>query len=135
MRFIVRWLSLAPFRRETQHQHAAKDGGVRAAPSKLSYRAVELRTRGPACAAARELAGKRLLVAEAPPLPLADCNARCMCYYEAHADRRRDEPRRAADLGVSGSFYAGPERRSGLDRRQTHRAAEDSYYDYMRRRT
>lgn len=135
--FIVRWLSLVPVGKNARTRTSAKKPPAhRPAAERGDYRAVELRTHGPACRAARALAGKRVLIAEAPPLPLPNCaQSRCSCYYKHHADRRRDEPRRRADVGVSGTFYSGPERRSGLDRRQSHRAAaDDDYYDYMRRR-
>jgi hypothetical protein len=133
--FIVRWLSLVPRRREKHGaaQPRTEDTG-RGAREPASYRAVELRTQGSACRAAKALAGKRMLVAEAPTLPLQGCMLRCSCYYKPHADRRTSEPRRLADVGVSGSFYNGPERRSGLDRRLGSRGADDNYYDYMRRR-
>lgn len=134
--FIVRWLSLVPLRREKHAARRERSGGESgpAPHAAQSYRAVELRTQGPACRQAKALAGKRMLVADAPALPLAACKLRCVCYYQPHADRRSSEPRRLADIGVSGSYYTGPERRSGLDRRISGAGAEDNYYDYMRRR-
>jgi hypothetical protein len=135
--FIVRWLSLVPMRREKHAARRERSGGPSGpAPhgASQSYRAVELRTHGPACRPAKALAGKRMLVADAPALPLEGCKMRCACYYQQHADRRSSEPRRLADIGVSGNYYTGPERRSGLDRRISGTGAEDNYYDYMRRR-
>lgn len=132
--FIVRWLSLVPLPRVKRTSGTAQRPKPSAGPGSSPYRAVELRAQGPACRGARALAGKRMLAAEAPALPLPGCTLRCACYYKNHADRRSSEPRRLADAGVSGSFYMGPERRSGLDRRIGRRSAEDNYYDYMRRR-
>ncbi|HEY8518713.1 MAG TPA: hypothetical protein VIN61_01435 [Gammaproteobacteria bacterium] len=137
MLFITRWLSLVPLRRKTATDKRSKKRPSGEAPAlrSRSYRAVELRSRGSPCEAARKLMGRRMLVEEAPPLPLKGCRSRCACYYEPHADRRRDEPRRRADVGITSSFYVGPERRSGLDRRIAKRPPqEEDYYDYVRRR-
>ena len=133
--FIERWLSLTRLRRPDKQSTDRRRVQERAIGEGKSYRSVELRTRGVACRDAKSLAGKRILIDEAPPLPLKGCTLRCTCYYKEHPDRRDSEPRRIVDVGMSGTFYAGPERRSGLDRRRRHRDAEhDGYYDYMRRR-
>jgi hypothetical protein len=137
--FIVRWLSLVALRRESSGGDRAgridpsSDMG-RSARQPAAFRSVELRTQGTPCGEAKALAGKRILVAEAPSLPLQSCTLRCSCYYKPHDDRRDPEPRRRIDAGMSGTFYAGPERRSGHDRRSRNYSAEDNYYDYMRRR-
>jgi hypothetical protein len=83
------------------------------------------------CAKVKALAGKRFLVAEAPSLPLEQCNAKCRCTYKNHSDRRQ-EPRRSSDVGVSSRFYVGAERRSGMDRRLIDRRGDDDYFGYMR---
>jgi hypothetical protein len=137
MSFITRWLSLVPLRKSTAlAKRSTKDNERYRDPFEpRSYRAVELRTRGVACAQAKALLGHRMLAAEAPALPLRGCNIRCTCYYKSHADRRRSEPRRLVDAGITSSYYVGPERRSGFDRRQSHYHGQDEdYYDYMRRR-
>lgn len=69
-----------------------------------SYQGVEIiPSPDGACAAARALAGRRLLAREAPFFPLADCDkAACDCRYRRFADRR-EEPRRYADLGLEAS--------------------------------
>ena len=52
-----------------------------------------------ACAAAKELAGKRFLAKKVPMIPLRDCNySNCHCTYRRHLDRRHIN-RRASDLG------------------------------------
>jgi hypothetical protein len=54
-----------------------------------AYRAVELKLCGDPCEAALIIAGKRLLKAEAPPLPLEGCKSRkCNCCYIQYDDRR-----------------------------------------------
>jgi hypothetical protein len=108
-------------------------GGQRPAEPR-SYEAVAIRPHGAACKFVRALAGKRFLVAEAPTLPLAGCTAHCRCTYRGHPDRRQEEPRRSADVGVSSRFYVGQERRSGLDRRRGQRAGGDDYFGFMRQR-
>jgi hypothetical protein len=72
-------------------------------------------------------------VAEAPKLPLPACGQHCTCVYKSFNDRR-DESRRAADVGITSSWYVGPERRTGRDRRgQGPPDGKPSYYDYRRR--
>lgn len=64
-----------------------------------------------ACAAAQELAGKPFSPAEAPKLPLPDCDVReCRCSYDADTDRRKGNRRRADD-GLTDPFFSDKERR------------------------
>jgi hypothetical protein len=52
------------------------------------------------CSAVKVIAGERLLVDRAPPLPLADCDrGSCHCRYEQYDDRRGDL-RRDSDVGI-----------------------------------
>jgi hypothetical protein len=98
-----------------------------------SYKAIAIKPPSSACEHARALAGKRFLVAEAPKLPLPSCDQRCTCIYQSFSDRR-DESRRASDIGITSSWYMGPERRGGQDRRGKGRPdGKPSYYDYRRR--
>jgi hypothetical protein len=64
------------------------------------------------CESAMKRLGQRLLSAEAPRLPLVDCQnpAQCTCHYRHHADRRA-KLRRARDNGLSRNNYSGVERR------------------------
>ena len=98
---------------------------ARAAPSSQRQRvgtadrfgAVELIAGASSCASAKELAGERILAAEAPVLPLDGCKARCRCAYQRYTDRR-DINRRRGDDGLSDDFiYAGSENRSREERR------------------
>jgi hypothetical protein len=75
------------------------------------WRAVSVQTSAGACPAARRLGATRFLVAQAPALPLADCDLPddCDCVFRHHADRRTGERRRAAG---SGERRAVPGRRS-----------------------
>ena len=66
------------------------------------------------CESAMQRYGERLLSAEAPRLPLANCQnpAQCTCHYRHHTDRRATR-RRARDNGLSNRSYSGEERRNG----------------------
>jgi len=55
---------------------------------------------GKCCAAVKAIAGQRLLVDRAPPLPLAGCDlGDCQCRYQRYDDRRTDL-RRDCDVGI-----------------------------------
>jgi hypothetical protein len=73
-----------------------------------------------ACAAARQLKNVRALSAEAPRLPLAncDCPGTCRCTYRHHDDRRAG-PRRARDRGKLADPWAMTDRRRSIGRRET----------------
>jgi hypothetical protein len=87
------------------------------------FRAVEIRAPESSCAAAKALNGRRFLCAEAPLLPLGDCDrsARCRCCYRHRRDRRSGS-RRCTDAGL-----ATPRPTGGFDRRErgVGRRAED----------
>lgn len=57
------------------------------------FRAISVVPGANACAAAKAVAGQRVLSAAAPRLPLADCtqSASCKCRYQKFMDRRDDE--------------------------------------------
>jgi hypothetical protein len=78
------------------------------------WRAVSVQASAGACPAARRLGDTRFLVAQAPPLPLAECDLPddCDCVFRHHADRRMGERRRTASSG---------ERRAATGRRSTDR--------------
>jgi hypothetical protein len=73
-----------------------------------------------ACAAAKQLKNVRVLSADAPRLPLAncDCPATCPCTYR-HYDDRRAGPRRAQERGRLGGPWSSTERRRSTGRRET----------------
>jgi hypothetical protein len=118
-------------------------GEDRTAPA---FRAVEIRCRGASCAAAQNLRGRRFLCADAPTLPLAECDrqAHCECHYRHHDDRRRG-PRRRDEIGIPPSSRQAADRRTLNGRRAEDRDCDDddrdesdessllddTYYDYM----
>jgi hypothetical protein len=68
------------------------------------------------CHSARALKGKRFLSREAPVLPLKNCmNDECTCFYAHHEDRR-ENPRRARDMGVAIDGWLEIDRRGGAVR-------------------
>lgn len=83
------------------------------------YHAVGVMPGAAACAEARKLAGERFLSAEAPLLPLKECDrSACTCRYQHFSDRRQ-EPRRAADIQVvhMQGTWQGTDRRKRRGRR------------------
>jgi hypothetical protein len=76
---------------------------------------------GNCCAAAKELAGHKILTAKAPRLPLPDCTQplQCMCRFKKFTDRRDgDEDRRQLGSEARSVWYAGPQRRKTPTRRR-----------------
>ena len=96
---------------------------IRSPGSKTSkFHAVSILFEPDACAAAREMAGRRFLSSAAPKLPLPGCDApSCKCHFKHHADRRSGKDRRnpfsPAGLSAATGNYR-QERRSGKDRRR-----------------
>jgi hypothetical protein len=84
------------------------------------YRAVSLAPSIECYAAAKDAAGKRYLMREAPHLPLVDCTmpANCSCKFRKHADRR-DGDRRLLGEAKTSRWFTGSERRARRGRRST----------------
>jgi hypothetical protein len=87
---------------------------------RLRYHAVCVVSGPKACAAAKQLKNVRVLSADAPRLPLAncDCPGACRCTYRHHDDRRAG-PRRARERGQLGGPWAMTDRRRSVGRRET----------------
>ena len=65
------------------------------------YQSVSIVCDYSACDTARKMARQRFLVAEAPLLPLGDCDASaCSCKYAHHQDRRSGQGDRRAALDL-----------------------------------
>ncbi len=96
---------------------------------KSPFSAVSIEFSGEACAAARELKGKRFLESEAPITPLEGCNLpRCRCRYVHYPDRRSSEDRRDP-LGSAQGFLqtqGGVDRRHASDRRKADPTETDA---------
>lgn len=87
---------------------------------RLRYHCVTVNAVGSACPAAVALKDVRILSADAPRLPLADCTmpANCRCIYRHHDDRRAG-PRRALDRNERPDPWRDAERRRSVGRRAT----------------
>lgn len=67
---------------------------VQDAPT-TKFHAVSLSYASNACAAAKNMHGRRFLSGAAPKIPLADCDVlECKCRFAHHADRRKTDDRR-----------------------------------------
>jgi len=103
-------------------RHTAKKPTPSARPKPThpgpDYRAVSVAPSIECYAVAKEGAGKRYLLREAPQLPLADCAtpATCSCRFRRHADRR-DGDRRLFGEAESARWFGGAERRGRRSRR------------------
>ena len=106
-----------------------------------SFHAVEIRAKNDACQAAQDTNGERYLSAEAPPLPLSQCDRpdRCQCRYRHYEDRRNDS-RRGAESGLAAQHDAERVEQRNLKGRRADDIAEggepcsvseDSYYEYV----
>lgn len=82
------------------------------------YHCVELKMPYSACEAVLKLHGKRFLSAEAPQLPLPDCDQHCQCKFKHHNDRRSAEDRRDGFSPGGIHFDGDKNRRLGNDRRR-----------------
>ncbi len=93
------------------------------------YRAVAILSEDCACDAVRELGKERFLTADAPLLPLADCNQpQCACKYRHFKDRRAHLGDRRRSLSVNNGLLARPgdsDRRSRPGRRASDWREED----------
>jgi len=105
------------------------------------FHAVEIRCAKNACQAAQDTHDKRYVSAEAPLLPLDQCDRpdQCQCRYHHYEDRRGDS-RRAAEIGLPAqSDSKSVERRHLKDRRAENidedgepcSLSEDSYYEHV----
>lgn len=88
-----------------------------------TYHAVSIRFESSACAAAKDMSGRRFLATAAPRLPLPGCDVLgCKCRFAHHDDRRTGKDRRnpfgpSGRLGATGQFEQ--EQRTGSDRRNS----------------
>ena len=112
-----------------RRKHASSPGTKAEKPSKAikstRFHAVSIKHAADACTAARDLGGKRFLSADAPTLPLPDCDAgNCDCRFVHHGDRRYPNDRRspfAANIGEDSGKFAQEQRENRDDRRNDSR--------------
>lgn len=83
------------------------------------YHAVCIGHDSACCKKVKEFEGLRLLAAEAPKLPLPECEApKCRCRYIHFEDRRSGEDRREAGPGPH-PYFGARNRRFGQGRRES----------------
>src|SRR5260370_41822885 len=84
------------------------------------FRAVSLAPSIRCCAAAKHAKGRRVLLREAPRLPLEACTipTNCSCKFRKYADRRYSD-RRLLGATETNRWIAGPESRKYGGRRST----------------
>lgn len=109
---------------------AASGPDRRTSQSSGRYHAVAIRLGRQTCPAVRELDGERFLAAEAPRLPLPECDIAgdCECSFVHYQDRRSGHDRRSPFRSGGISTITGEhekERRSGGERR---RDDEDDFF-------
>lgn len=91
-------------------------------PQRSQYKAVSVHATEGCCKDALALHDRRLLLEEAPRLPLETCDriGECQCTYRNHADRRSGDDRRNIVGSLSKAGQIGAEIsnvRCGMDRR------------------
>jgi hypothetical protein len=109
---------------KTPCEHPAKKPTPIASPHRSNtggdFRAVSLAPSIRCCAAAEHAAGRRVLMREAPRLPLEACTmpTNCSCKFRKDADRR-DNDRRLLGATEKNRWFAGPESRKREGRRKS----------------
>ena len=72
-----------------------------------------------ACKFVQQIQGKRYLSADAPAIPLPNCDSSaCQCHYQHYEDRRQSDSERRTDFGVNHDLYGafGEQNRRGNTR-------------------
>ena len=110
---VVAWLA---WRKQSRPRNARASR-----PSR--YAAVSLIPGAGACSHARALAGQRILLRDAPALPVSECaNKRCKCELARHADRRRGEADRRMGYGMQTELFSSLQGREERRHRRGRRA-------------
>jgi len=115
------WVML-PFEMLIDRENGPKEPGAKAAKREPRNRwhAVAIVPGATRCQAAEAAKGRRFLSAEAPTLPLRECDtAACTCKYR-HYDDRRGTPRRSEEARGGGlrSRTGDGDRRANRGRRE-----------------
>jgi hypothetical protein len=96
--------------------------GRDAASQPSKYKSVSIHPGGSACPAAKKYGNRRLLVSEAPTLPLRNCSAKsCNCKFFTYGDRRSCLTNRRSnvrEVTKIASLFSRSNRRKGAERRR-----------------
>ncbi|MGH8223086.1 MAG: hypothetical protein ACREQZ_08935 [Woeseiaceae bacterium] len=120
---LVALVAVAVLLRRRSAATAHRPAAPRPATSETTtaYQAVSIKYSANACAAAKELDGRRFLSGAAPRLPLRDCDVlECNCRFVNHKDRRSgDDRRNPYQSGIAADTGQHPqEQRQGRERRK-----------------
>lgn len=89
-------------------------------PVGARWKAVSILPGPRSCKAVRGVTNRRYLSAEAPRLPVAECNVeRCECRYKHHADRRAKVQRKRDRDGIAAPYNAAERRSVSRGRRES----------------
>jgi len=104
--------------KQAKLQEEARLSDVTTRFKQSKYRCAMIETGAFACNAAKQLAGKPILLDAAPVLPLPACDmTQCECQYKRRNDRR-EEDRRTPYTSMAGSIANRDEQRLIKDRRK-----------------
>ncbi len=123
---------MRPSKTSKTRRHRATRGPARSKATEHSADSYHALSVVGTCQAARDIAGKRFLVREAPKLPLAGCDASsCQCKFAHHDDRRIEAyDRRDQRNTLRSELYVAEGQH---ERRVSHgRRASDYSYDSYR---
>jgi hypothetical protein len=90
-----------------------------AKPGETAYRAIEIVAGKNSCEAVRANCEHRVLLSDAPRLPLAQCTIpeQCRCRFAKHEDRREGEDRRIFGFDGTSTWQGHEDRRRTRGRR------------------
>jgi hypothetical protein len=99
-------------------QARSSQGTARSTYSPYSAVSIVVDLTGPgACDAVKAIGDRRFLVADAPELPLPECNCRCACKFAHFRDRRDTREDRRRPRSLQADLYDKAERRGRPGRR------------------
>ena len=91
----------------------------KAKPSHLDFRCVAIKTGLIHCKAVTPYKSKRMLMSEAPMLPVSGCNSKdCECKFLRYEDRRRGDRRTIMKAAASQIISEHDNKRVRVDRRK-----------------
>ena len=89
-------------------------------PSHLDFRCVAIKTGLIHCKAVTPYKSKRMLMSEAPMLPISGCNSKdCECKFIRYEDRRRGDRRTVMKAAASQIISEHDNKRVRVDRRKS----------------
>ena len=127
---LIIWRMLAGSERERRRErlfaHKVAAAGLNSDVDSMDYEAVQLRLCNRPCEGALQLREQSFLLAEAPKLPLPDCDRTCLCGLDRISDRRvrRDRRHPVVDAVELDGIVHPKDGRAGRDRRRSRSKVE-----------